>query len=147
MRVVLRENVERLGQIGDMVTVADGFARNYLLPKQLAVVADSGKVKQIEHEKRVIQARQEKIRRSLDLIARQLNSTSCTIAALAGEEDKLFGSVGRTDIVQALADTGMEIERNWVRLEEPIRELGVFSVPIEIAKGIEARLKLWVVKQ
>ena len=147
MRVVLRENVDRLGQIGDLVTVADGYARNYLLPKQLAVVANSGKVKQIEHEKRVIQARQEKIRREFDLIARQLNSTSCTIAAHAGEEDKLFGSVGRTDIVQALADTGIEIERSWVKLEEPIKELGVFSVPIEIANGIEAQLKLWVVKQ
>ena len=81
------------------------------------------------------------------MIAKQLNSTSCTIAARAGEEDKLFGSVGRTDIVQALADAGIEIERSWVKLEEPIKELGVFSVPIEIAKGIEARLKLWVVKQ
>jgi len=147
VRVVLRENVDRLGQVGDVVTVADGYGRNYLLPKRMAVVADSGKVKQIEHEKRVIQARQEKIRRELELIAKRLNSTSCTIAAFAGEEDKLFGSVGPTDIVQALADGGIEIERKWVQLEEPIKELGVFSVPIEIAKGIEARLKLWVVKQ
>jgi len=147
VRVVLREDVDRLGHIGDVVTVADGYGRNYLLPKQLAVVADSGRVRQIEHEKRVIQARQDKIRRELELLAKRLNSTSCTIAARAGGEDKLFGSVGPSDIVQVLADSGIEIERKWVQLEEPIKELGIFSIPIEIAKGIEARLKLWVVKQ
>jgi len=147
VQVVLRENVDRLGQIGDIVTVADGYARNYLLPKKLAVVADSGKVRQIEHETRVIRARQEKIRRELEQIAKRLNSTSCTIAARAGEEDKLFGSVGSGDIARALAENGIEIDRKWVQMEEPIRELGVFSVPIVIEKGIEARLKLWVVKQ
>jgi len=147
VQVILRENVDRLGRVGDIVTVADGYARNHLLPQRLAVVADSGKVKQVEHEKRVIQARQDKIRRELEQLARRLSRTSCTIAARAGEEDKLFGSVGPSDIVQALAETGIEIDRKWVRLEEPIKELGVFSVPIEIAKGIEARLKLWVVKQ
>ena len=114
---------------------------------RIAGYADSGKIKQIEHEKRVIDARQDKIRRELERVARRLDGASCTIAARAGEEDKLFGSVGPTDIVQALADSGIEIDRKWVRLEEPIRELGVFSVPVEIAKGIEARRKLWVVKQ
>ena len=130
-----------------MVTVADGYARNYLLPRKLAVVADAGKVKQLEHEKRVIEARQAKIRREREQMARRLSSTSCTIAARAGEEDKLFGSVGPGEIAQALAEAGIEIDRKWVKLEEPIKELGVFSVPIEIAKGIETRLKLWVVKQ
>jgi large subunit ribosomal protein L9 len=147
VQVILRENVDRLGHVGDIVTVAAGYARNYLLPQKLAVQADSGKVKQIEHEQRVIHARQDKIRQEFEQLAKRIESASCTIAARAGEEDKLFGSVGATDIAEALAESGIEIDRRWVQLEEPIKELGIFSVTIAVAKGVEARLKLWVVKQ
>jgi len=147
VQVILRENVARLGNVGDIVNVADGYARNFLLPKKLAVHADSGKIKQVEHQKRVIQARQQKIYQEHEQLAKKIEGVSCTIAARAGEEDKLFGSIGPTDIVEALAENGIEIDRKWVKLDEPIKELGVFSVVIEVAKGIEARLKLWVVKQ
>ena len=147
MKVVLKKRVDRLGNVGDIVTVADGYARNYLIPRDLATRADEGKIKLIEHERRVIKAREEKAIKETQELARRIEEVSCTISAKAGEEDRLFGSISGSDIALALDEAGVEIDKKNVQLEEPIKELGVYSVPIDLGRGITARLKLWVVRE
>ena len=147
MKVVLKKSIDRLGNVGDVVTVADGYARNYLIPRDLATRADEGKIKLIEHERRVIRAREEKAIKETQELARRIEEISCTISARAGEEDRLFGSVSGADIALALEEAGIKIDKKHVQLEEPIKELGVYSVPIDLDRGITARLKLWVVRE
>ncbi len=147
MKVVLKKKIDRIGNVGDVVTVADGYARNYLIPRDLATRADEGKIKLIEHERRVIRAREEKAIKETQGLAKRIEETSCTISARAGEEDRLFGSVSGADIALALDEAGIKIDKKHVQLEEPIKELGVYSVPIDLGRGITARLKLWVVRE
>ena len=147
MKVVLKKSIDRLGNVGDVVTVADGYARNYLIPRDLATRADAGKIKLIEHERRVIRAREEKVIKDTQELAGRIEQISCTISAKAGEEDRLFGSVSDSDIALALDEAGIEIDKKKVQLEEPIKELGVYSVPINLGRGVTARLKVWVVRE
>ena len=147
MKVVLKKSIDRLGNVGDVVTVADGYARNYLIPRDLATRADEGKIKLIEHERRVIRAREEKVIKDTQELAGRIEQFSCTISAKAGEEDRLFGSVSDSDIALALDEAGIEIDKKKVQLEEPIKELGVYSVPIDLGRGITPRLKVWVVRE
>lgn len=145
MKVILKQKVANLGDVGDVVTVADGYARNYLIPRDMATRADAGKVEQIEHERRMIRAREEKALKDARVLATAINEFSCTISARAGEEGKLFGSVSAADIASALQEAGIDIDRKGVELEEPIKEVGVYSVHINLDRGLTARLKLWVV--
>lgn len=147
MKVVLKKSIDRLGNVGDVVTVADGYARNYLIPRDFATRADAGKIKLIEHERRVIKAREDKVIKDTQELAGRIEQISCTISAKAGEEDRLFGSVSAADIALALDEAGIEIDKKNVQLEEPIKELGVYSVPIDLGRGITARLKVWVVRE
>lgn len=147
MKVVLKKSIDKLGNVGDVVTVADGYARNYLIPRDLATRADASKIKLIEHERRVIRAREEKAIKETQELARRIEDVSCTISAKAGEEDRLFGSVSGSDIALALDESGVQIDKKNVQLEEPIKELGVYSVPIDLGRGITARLKVWVVRE
>ena len=147
MKVVLKKSIDRLGNVGDVVTVADGYARNYLIPRDFATRADGGKIKLIEHERRVIKAREDKVIKDTQELAGRIEQISCTISAKAGEEDRLFGSVSAADIALALDEAGIEIDKKNVQLEEPIKELGVYSVPIDLGRGITARLKVWVVRE
>jgi len=147
VKVILKQRVADLGDVGEVVTVADGYARNYLIPRDIATRADKSKVRQLEHERRMINAREEKVLKEARGLAEKIDEASCTISARAGDEDKLFGSVSEADIVQALQETGIEIDKKNVELEEHIKELGVYSVPINLGKGITARLKLWVVRK
>jgi large subunit ribosomal protein L9 len=147
VKVVLKKSIDSLGNVGDVVTVADGYARNYLIPRDLATRADEGKIKLIEHERRVIRAREEKAIKETQGLARRIEEISCTISARAGEEDRLFGSVTGADIALAMDEAGVRIDKKQVQLEEPIKELGVYSVPIDLGRGITARLKLWVVRE
>ena len=147
MKVVLKKTIDKLGNVGDVVTVADGYARNYLIPRDLATRADASKIKLIEHERRVIRAREEKAIKETQELARRIEDVSCTISAKAGEEDRLFGSVSGSDIALALDEAGVRIDKKNVQLEEPIKELGVYSVPIDLGRGITARLKVWVVRE
>jgi large subunit ribosomal protein L9 len=147
VKVVLKKSIDRLGNVGDVVTVADGYARNYLIPRDLATRADAGKIKLIEHERRVIRAREDKVIKDTQELAGRIEQISCTISAKAGEEDRLFGSVSAADIALALDEAGIEIDKKNVQLEEPIKELGVYSVPIDLGRGITARLKVWVVRE
>ncbi|MCX5772362.1 MAG: 50S ribosomal protein L9 [Candidatus Hydrogenedentes bacterium] len=144
MKVILCEDVPNLGKMGASVKVADGYARNYLLPRKLAVNADSASAKQIEHEMQIIRRREEKLRTAMTEFAKKLESLTVEIKARAGEEDKLFGSVTNAMIAEKLAELGVEIERKQIALDEPIRALGIFTVPVRLGHGIEAGLKVWV---
>ena len=144
MKVILSEDVVNLGKIGATVNVADGYARNFLLPRKLAVRADSGSARQIEHETRVIRRREEKQRAVLAALAKTLEGVTVEIKARAGEEDKIFGSITTAHIADKLAELGHQIDRKTIVLEEPIKSLGIFGVPVRLASGIEATIKVWV---
>lgn len=145
VQVVLRDDVENLGRSGALVRVKPGYARNYLLPRGLASVATRGNVAQIEHEQKVAVARAAKLRQSAQGRASELASVSIEIAAQAGENQKLFGSVGSRDIAQALVAKGFEVDRRKVVLAEPIKELGEYEVSVKLGYDVQATIKVRVV--
>ena len=147
MKVILCEEVENLGAMGEMVDVTDGYARNYLLPRKLAVGAESASAKQIEHELSIIRRREEKLRAELQGVAKQLEGVTVEIQMRAGEGDKLFGSVTSQMIAEQLRELGHEVERKAIRLEEPIKQLGIETVPVKLGNGVEAQVKVWVTGQ
>lgn len=146
MQVILREDVEHLGKIGDMVNVADGYGRNFLLPRRKATLATDKNVRALEHEKRVIAERAKKLLDEATALARRISAVSITIDRQAGEEDKLFGSVTSMDIHEALKKEGVEVDRKKIQLEEPIKKLGEYVVPVKLQQGVVAEVKLFVVK-
>ena len=147
MEVILVEDVPNLGVTGDMVRVAPGYGRNYLLPKKMAIVASTKNQRKLEHEKRVANFRRVKAKAEADVVARKLGNLSVTIARKVGEQDKLFGSVTTHDIQQALAASGVEIDRRKLVLAEPIKTLGVFPVPIRLDGGVTAEVKISVIAE
>lgn len=145
MKVILNEEIADLGSVGELVTVKDGYARNYLIPKGLAVWANTKNIRQFEHQKRLIAANSARIRSEAGDLAKQLEGVSCTIPMLVGEQDKLFGSVTSKDIEEALAQEGIQISRKRIVLEEPIKSLGVYTVDVRLHSEITGKLKVWVV--
>lgn len=144
MEVILREDVPHLGSIGDVVKVKPGFARNYLLPRGLAVMADKRNVRQLEHQRRVAAEKRERVLRTAQGLAQKIAGLRVIIRARAGEEGKLFGSVTNMDIERALADQGHQIERRRIRLDEPIKQLGDYRVPIHLGAGMDSELTVSV---
>lgn len=147
MQIILKENIENLGHAGDLINVARGYARNYLLPKKLAIVADAKGIGQIEHQKRLKQAIKEKHLKDCEKMAKGIEALSLTIVRKSGENDRLFGSVTSIDIAEALEKEGVNIERKRIHLEEPIKALGIYHVPIRLHQEVTANLKVWVVKE
>ncbi len=147
MKIVLRQDHERLGNAGDVVTVKAGYARNYLIPKRIAYPAKPNYIRMLEEEKRQKQHRHRKERKLAEALAEKLSEVSVTIPVKVGEEEKMFGSVTTMDIAGALAEKGFEIDRRKIILEEPIKELGIYSVPIKLHPEVEANIKVWVVKE
>jgi len=146
MQVILKTSVEKLGQEGDMVAVADGYARNYLIPRKLAVEATGKNRRALEHEKRIVTDLVAKEKKDAERLAVEIANLSCTIRMQAGENDRLFGSVTALDIAAALEEQNIEIDRRKILLDEPIKELGVFTVPAKIHPDVTADIKVWVVK-
>jgi large subunit ribosomal protein L9 len=144
MEVILREDVPNLGSVGDIVKVKPGFARNYLLPRGLALVADKRNIHVLEHQKRVVADKRERDRKRAQGAAERLSNLRLTIKARAGEEGKLFGSVTNLDIERALAAQGFSVERRRIRLEEPIKSIGEHTVPIHLGVGIDAKVTVIV---
>jgi len=144
MKVILCEDVENVGKMGATVNVASGYARNYLFPRRLAVMAESASAKQIEHELGIIKRREEKRRAAMAEVAKKLEGVTVELKMRAGEEDKLFGSVTTAMIADQLREQGHDIDRKLIHLEEPIKTLGIFMVPVRLAGGIEAQIKVWV---
>ena len=147
MNVILKENVVSLGNAGDTVKVSDGYARNYLVPKGLAIEANTKNVKTMEHDKKRILQAADKERKLAEDIAGKLAGITCTIARRVGEQDKLFGSVGTKDIEKSLQDAGIEIEKKNILLDEPLKSLGEFSVRIKLPAGASAEVKVNIVAE
>jgi large subunit ribosomal protein L9 len=131
MKVILREDVEKLGKAGDIVKVADGYGRNFLIPRQLAVLANVRNLKTLEHDKRVIEARVKKSLKTAESLASKLSAVSLTISAKAGEEGKLFGAITSRDIAEALEKAGVPVDRKLVLLPDPIKHLGDYKVKVK----------------
>ncbi len=147
MNLILKENVAALGQAGDTVKASDGYARNYLIPKGLAIEANTKNLKTLEHDRKHILRIVEKEKKKAEGLAEKLAALTCTIARRVGDQDKLFGSVGSKDIEQALEEAGLPIERKNILLEEPIKALGEFPVKIKLPAGVTAEVKVHVVAE
>jgi large subunit ribosomal protein L9 len=147
MKVILLENVPSLGKAGDLVKVSDGYGRNYLIPKQKAILATEKSLKVIEHKKRQVQQRMEKTRKDAEKMGQRIENLSCTFAKTVGESGKIFGSVTSMDIESYLKENGFEVDRKKISLEEPIKNLGMFTVPIKLNPEVTAHLKVWVVQE
>jgi large subunit ribosomal protein L9 len=146
MQVILKEDVPNLGDMGEIVTVAAGYGRNFLIPQGLALPATSSNARQLQHEIALIEQRKERQRQVALGVFSQINDVSVTIPMRVGEHDKLFGSVTTRDIAEALSQqSGHTIERKQVQLSSPITELGVYKVPVKLASGIRAQVRVWVV--
>ncbi len=147
MLVILRENVENLGTIGDVVKVPDGYARNFLIPRKLCVTADEHNVAQIEHHKKALEKRRLAQKGVAQELAKKLGEVSVNISRKVGENDKLFGSVSTADIAEELKKQGYAVERRKVIIAHPIKTLGVHPVTIRLDNDVEASVKVWVVKE
>lgn len=147
IRVILQDNVEHLGRTGEIVRVRDGYARNFLVPRGLAVVADGRNVRRLNHQKRLAESRRHKALASARALAEQLSSAAVTITMEAGEDNKLFGSVTNRDIAEALAADGFEVDRRSIIIDEPIRTLGVKQVVVRLHAEIESTLTVYVTKR
>ncbi len=147
MNVILKEDVKNLGKMGEFVSVKEGYARNFLLPRGLAVEANDKNVKEFEHTKRQIIERAGKIKTDAETIAARVSGKTVTIAAKAGEEDKLFGSVTAMDIAEALKKDGIEVDRKKIHLDDAIRRLGTYTVSIKVHPEVSAELNIQVVAE
>lgn len=145
MQVILSEDIPTLGRTGQEVTVKDGYGRNYLLPRGLALLATPRNVKLLDHNKRIIEQRNAKRHKDAVSIKEKLEAMSITLARHKGEGDKLFGSVTNRDIADAIAEEGVTIDRKQIVLEQPIKSIGVYTVLIQLAQSLTANLKVWVV--
>lgn len=144
VKLILRESVPSLGEAGDLVSVKPGFARNYLLPRGLAILATEGNVRELEHKQRVVAAKVAKDRKELEGLRDRLQALVLVVKARAGEEGKLFGSVTAAQIADLIAAAGVEVDRRKIALDEPLKELGEHSVAIRLQRELVATVKVTV---
>lgn len=147
MEVILQEDIPQLGKAGDILKVKSGFARNYLIPQKKAVLANQNNIAQLEHQKRVVNQRQLKAKKSSEDLAKRIAELSITISREAGEEGKLFGSVTTMDIANALRTEGFNIDKRLIHVAEPIKQIGITEVEIKLHSEVTGKLKVWVVKK
>ena len=147
MEVILREHVDNLGRRGEVVKVADGYARNYLLPRKLALLATDGNKKQIERERVKFEARESEEKKVAEAVAARLTAIEVVIARKVGETDALYGSVTSADVSEALAAKGFDIERRKLQLPDPIKKIGEVDVPIKLHREVTATVKVKVVAE
>jgi len=147
MKVILTETIESIGQIGDIVNVAPGYARNFLFPKKLAMEATGGNVRELEHKKRLIAQKREKQRQEMLSYAEKLSSVTISMRRKVSEENRLYGSVSVADISKALEEKGFETARKDIVLEQPIKYLGEFNVPVRIGHQVSATVHVVIEKE
>jgi large subunit ribosomal protein L9 len=147
MEVILREDIEKLGNRGEIVKVAPGFARNFLLPKRLAVTATDANRKIVEQERQAHLRKEAKVKTEAEDLSKLMTGVTVTIAQKAGEQDQLFGSVTSKDVADALAAKNFTIDRRKIQLDEPIKQLGEFKVPVKLHKDVTAEVTVVVVKE
>jgi large subunit ribosomal protein L9 len=144
INIILKENVEGLGIIGDLVSVKPGYARNFLVPQGLAMVASEGNIKELEHQKRQMQRKLEKATKDAEAIKARIEKLSCEFSQRASEEGKLFGSVTSMDLETKIQEAGIDIDRKKIQLAEPIKTLGEHVINIKLDAGVVAELKVLV---
>jgi large subunit ribosomal protein L9 len=147
MQVILLEEISSLGKPGDMVKVSDGYGRNFLIPQKKAISATEKNIKTLEHQKRLVQHRMSKTKKDVQKMAFEIENLSCTFARAVGESGKLFGSVTSMDIETYLKENGLTIDRKKIHLEEPLKSVGMFTVPIKLHAEVVANLKVWIVQE
>ncbi len=147
MEVILREHVDNLGRRGELVKVADGYARNYLLPRKLALLATDGNKKQIEREKVKYEAKELEEKKVAEAVSERLANVDVEISRKVGETEALYGSVTSGDIAQALAAKGFDLDKRKLVLQEPIKKLGEFTVPVKLHRDVSTQLKVRVVAE
>jgi large subunit ribosomal protein L9 len=146
MRVILKQEVHNLGDAGDIVKVAPGYGRNFLMPRGLAIPASEGSVRELEHQKRVAESIARKQLAAAKELAAKLEQAAITLRREAGDDDKLFGSVTNRDIVEALAAEGITVDRRSVQLDENIRSIGLFTVPVRLHRQVAANVRVFVIR-
>jgi large subunit ribosomal protein L9 len=147
MEVILNQDIERLGKAGHIVKVKDGFARNFLIPNGLAIPSNLANIKKLEQEKTKKVLRLEKLKKEKEAISQRLASLSLTIPVLTQEEDKLYGSVTAPDIASALKEEGFDIDEDCIILDEPIKSLGIYELPVRLHPEVSSKIKVWIVKK
>jgi large subunit ribosomal protein L9 len=147
MKIILREDVDKLGRRGDVVKVAPGFGRNFLVPKGLAYTHTPGNAKRVDLERRFLNVKQAREKQEAEELARRISQASTTIVRKVGENETLYGSVTNGDIAEALEKEGFGIDKRKILLEDPIKTLGIYTVPVKLHPEVTAELKVWVVKE
>lgn len=147
MLVILKENVDKLGRIGDVVKVANGYARNFLIPGKKGVPANENNIAAIEHQKKMLDKKRASEKVGAEELSKKIAAFTCNITRKTGEKDKLFGSVTAQDIVDALKAGGIEIEKRTIHMKDPIKALGVHTVEIKLLPEVTSTLKVWVIKE
>ena len=147
MEVILREHVDNLGKRGEIVKVADGYARNFLLPRKLALPATDGNRKHVERERKIVEAREANEKAQAEAMAARLVAVDITVARRVGETDQLYGSVTSADIVEVLKEKGFDVDRRKLILPEPIKAIGEHEVPLKLHREVSVPLKVKVVKE
>lgn len=147
MKIILKQDHDGLGKFGDIVDVKDGYARNFLIPREIAIHANDRNMRMLEQDRKRLEVKQSKEKRSAEDLAKTLEPVSLTATVTVGEEDKVFGAVTSQDIAELLKAKGFEIDRRKIVLDEPLKALGVYEVPIKLHSEVEAKVKVWVVKE
>jgi large subunit ribosomal protein L9 len=147
MEVILQEDVVNLGATGDVVKVRDGYARNYLVPRGLAVEANRRNIRVLEHQKRLAAAKRDREQRQAQALGERLAALTVVVKARVGEEDRLFGSVTNIDIEKALHAQGVAVDRRKIVLEEPIKQLGTYTIPVQLASGVRGNVIVQVMRE
>ena len=147
MKVILRKNSDKLGSMSEVVSVKDGYARNYLIPRGIAYEATEGSLRQLEEERKQQSRFVDKERKQAEALAVQLEKISITIKMKVGEEDKLFGSVTSQMIADALVEKEITLDKRHIELEEPLKALGIYDVPVKLAGGVMGKIKVWIVRE
>jgi len=147
MKIILRQDYDALGKMGDMVTVKDGYARNFLIPKQIAVLANQKNMKILQEESKTFERQQNKDKKQAEGLAKELEKVSITATVSVGEEDRVFGSVTAQTIADLLKEKGYDIDKKKIHLEESIKALGIYTVSLKLHQDVDANVRVWVVKE
>lgn len=147
MNVILKKDIEGIGKAGTVVKVKDGYARNFLFPRSLALESTQTNLKHLEQEQKARSLQTEKLKKSALEIKARIEKLSLTLPVLVQEKEKLYGSITAVEIAKALQDEGIEVDKNMIVLEEPLKALGIFEVPVKLHSEVTATIKLWIVKK
>ncbi len=147
MKIILRQDHEKLGKIGDIVEVKEGYARNYIIPRRIGFAATPGNLRALEEEKKQHAGRKQKELRQAERLATELDKTSITLKVKVGEDEKLFGSVTTQMIADALKEKNITVDKRLIELEEPIKALGIYSVSLKLHSNVSGKVKVWVVRE